>query len=146
MEQDCVFCAGAFDHTIVAEHTHWTTQLYTNQYYPGRCLIILDRHIRDLLEMNDEEREELFRDVLPLVTGAIDTLFDPDMYNYASLGNDARHLHIHVIPRYADERQFQGTVFHDENWNSHYKPYPKDFTIPDTTHEQLRTELTRLMR
>ena len=52
-------------------------------------------------------------------------LFQPDLFNYASLGNEIRHLHIHVVPRYKKQRIFQGIEFIDKKWNYFYKPYKK---------------------
>lgn len=140
-EQECEFCRGEFEHTVIKKYDNWTLQLFLNQYYLGRCLVKLDRHTVDLTGLREEERRELFENVLPSLKAAIDETFSPDLYNYSSLGNDCRHLHLHVIPRYRDERKFNKTVFRDENWNSHYTPYPKDFEVTDATFEKIKSEI-----
>lgn len=137
----CEFCREEFSHTTVKEYENWELQLFTNQYYLGRCLIKLNRHIVDLCNLKEEERAELFEKILPALKQAVDHLFDPDIYNYASLGNDCRHFHMHFIPRYGSPREFDGIKFKDENWNSHYKPYPKDFEIPEKTYKKLKKEV-----
>ncbi len=118
---ECEFCNREWEDLQYYDSKNWRVQLHTDQYYLGRSLVVLKRHIVDINEMGDAERDELFNSVLPELKETIDTMFGPDLYNYASLGNSERHLHFHVIPRYSDTRSFAGQVFNDEAWNSHYK-------------------------
>jgi diadenosine tetraphosphate (Ap4A) HIT family hydrolase len=143
MKEDCEFCRENFSETVIKEYSHWQVQLFLNQYYLGRTMIKLKRHAVDLTELEKDEREELFEEVLPGIQEALDQLFDPDLYNQATLGNDCRHFHLHLIPRYSDDRKFNGVVFRDENWNSHYKPYPDDFTIEQKTFHKLRKRIEK---
>ncbi len=39
---------------------------------------------------------------------ALIELFKPDVFNYAFLGNEIRHLHGHVVPRYKEPRVLLG--------------------------------------
>lgn len=142
MIEECEFCREKFADTVLKEYRHWQVQLFLNQYYLGRTLIKLKRHAVDLNELEEEERQELFDKVLPEVEEALDQLFEPDLYNQATLGNDCRHFHLHLIPRYSEERSFQGVVFRDENWNSHYKPYPEDHKISQKTFDNLKKKMS----
>ena len=54
-------------------------------------------------------------------------MFHPDLMNYAALGNVAHHLHVHFIPRYQQQRQFQGVKFKDQRWGKNYAPYDYNF-------------------
>ena len=138
---NCEFCRNEFSNTTIKEYNYWKLQLFLNQYYLGRCLLKLDRHIIDLCDLREEERQELFEKILPEVKKALDNLFEPDLYNYSSLGNDCRHLHLHLIPRYSSKREFQGTEFKDENWNSHYMSYPENFEISETKFRKLKNKI-----
>ncbi len=146
MKDDCEFCRDEFSHTTVKEYENWKVQLFLNQYYLGRCLIKLKKHKVDLTELSQDERNELFEKVLPEVQGAIDSLFEPDLYNQATLGNDCRHFHLHVIPRYEDKREFNGEVFRDQNWNSNYTPYPRDFEIKDESFKKLQDKISEKLQ
>lgn len=117
---ECEFCSGEFEHTAIKEYGQWTVQLFLDQKYLGRTLVKLNRHEVDFFNIEDDERNKLFSKVIPDLKNALDRLFEPDLYNYASLGNDCRHLHIHIIPRYKSSREFQGLEFKDDNWNQHY--------------------------
>lgn len=141
MSKECEFCQDKYRHTVIQEYDNWTIQLFLNQYYLGRCLILLDRHAVDITELKPREREELFEKALPNLKKSIDKEFQPDLYNYATLGNDCRHFHLHVIPRYSNEREFKGTTFEDQNWNSHYTPHPKDFEISENLFKEIKQKL-----
>ena len=141
-EKDCEFCNEEFEDTVDKKYESWTVQLFLNQYYPGRCLIKLNRHIVDFFKLEEAERAELFEKVMPELKQVLNDIFDPDLYNYASLGNDCRHLHIHVIPRYSSEIVFRGVRFEDENWNSHYTPYPTDFEVSDKIFGEMKSEIS----
>jgi len=141
MKQDCEFCQNEFSHTVIKDYDKWQIQIFLDQCYLGRTLVKLKRHAVDLTELRQEERSELFETVLPELKEATDNLFDPDLYNQATLGNDCRHFHLHLIPRYKDSKKFNGETFRDENWNSDYKPYPEDFELSEETLNRIREEL-----
>lgn len=46
-------------------------------------------------------------------TTALDSLFDPDLYNYTFLINQDAHVHLHVVPRYCSPREWRGERFVD---------------------------------
>ena len=71
----------------------------------------------------------------------------PDMpLNYASLGNIARHLHVHVIPRYKSSRFFDGITFTDQRWGQNYAPYDYSFKVPETTLFKICDALEGVLR
>jgi diadenosine tetraphosphate (Ap4A) HIT family hydrolase len=140
-QENCEFCDKKFSETALKEYTDWEVQLFLNQYHLGRSLIKLKRHAVDLTELKEDERKELFEKVLPELEDTLNKLFQPDLYNQATLGNDCRHLHIHVIPRYSSERTFNGQTFRDENWNEDYRPHPDTIDIPDATFEKMEEKI-----
>lgn len=73
---------------------------------------------------------------------AISRLWAPDRFNYASLGNNEAHLHIHVIPRYEKERRFADHVFKDARWGKNPFPYDKAYALAPETLESIRTALS----
>lgn len=69
---------------------------------------------------------------------ALSELFNPDRLNYVNLQNEWHHLHIHIIPRYASSRSFDGITFVDEKWGKNYAPYNKDFKVSEATLFRMR--------
>lgn len=103
-----------------------------HQFFPGYCVVIARKHIREMHDMPESDALELFDDVLT-VGRTIAGGFKSFKMNYASLGNVHEHLHWHVIPRQRDE-----TDFKDHPWkNSHiFSKYP--------TSEEAIASLSRL--
>ncbi len=54
-------------------------------------------------------------------TNAIRNAFAADHFNCAFLPNLNRHVHLHVLPRYAAAREFAGLTFHDCQYGDHYE-------------------------
>lgn len=132
----CFFCQSNKD-MLIKRGKYWTVLVNSNQCYLGMCMVKLNRHLVDLFDIKKEEREELF-EVMKQLRNALKQLFKPDLFNYSSLGNEVRHLHIHFIPRYEEKRTFQGIEFVDERWGHHYKPYNKEFKIPQDVLDELK--------
>jgi diadenosine tetraphosphate (Ap4A) HIT family hydrolase len=116
-----------FSKLKIHEFSNWEVYLHECQCYLGWVYILhRDKNKLDLLDINDAD----FVDLKKIVVGVKDvvrTLFFPDMFNYASLGNEFRRLHVHIIPRYKTKREFCHTNFNDNNWGHNYAPYDKSF-------------------
>ena len=78
--------------------------------YPGFCRVILNRHARELTDLEPEERDELMR-VVYAVEAAIRETLGADKMNVASLGNMTPHVHWHVVPRFEGDRHFPGPIW-----------------------------------
>lgn len=122
MVKNCLFCDDKFVDESIKRYDNWDLQLFRDdQYYIGRTVAVFKgRHIVDLTELSPDEREELFELLIPELQESLGKLYDPDMYNYSSIGNDCPHLHMHIIPRYKEPRTFQGKRFEDEYWDKTY--------------------------
>ena len=138
---DCSFCKTD-EKSVLKKFKYWTVLLNYNQYYLGRCLIVLNRHLENYLEISDDEHKELW-DVMHKVNHALTNLFSPDLFNYAVLMNVTRHVHMHLIPRYQAEREFEGHKFLDERWGKNYVPYPRDYKISDEMFLKIKEALSK---
>ena len=112
---------------IVREYRHWLLKVHLNQGYLGRMLLICKRDSAlDLADATDAERDELFSILRTLRRALLarSSPFSADWMNYAFLGNDFRHLHAQIVPRYQHPRTFCGIEFSDPLWGQHYKSFP----------------------
>lgn len=111
----------------IKEYDNWDLFLHTNQYpYLGRCYAWAKRKEADkITDISSGELIELFGEIIPSWNLAVDLLFQHDRPNVAILGNEAPHLHAHLIPRYNTAREFHGIIFTDPNPAGNYAPYPK---------------------
>ncbi len=80
--------------------------------------------------MKEEELKDYFS-VARKLRHAVQKLFQPDMFNYAALGNDKCHVHLNFVPRYPSTREFAGIRFEDKRWGLNYSPYDKYFEISE---------------
>lgn len=78
--------------------------------YPGFCRVIWRGHVREMSDLAGAERRHLMRVVFAAEV-ALRELCRPDKINLASLGNVTPHLHWHVIPRWADDRNFPAPIW-----------------------------------
>jgi diadenosine tetraphosphate (Ap4A) HIT family hydrolase len=90
--------------------------------------------------MFDISKQEYFelQTIVVAVRNALGNLFSPDLFNYASLGNVFKRLHIHIIPRYKSSRVFCDKVFTDINWGRNYAPYNKNFSVDAEVYDSLK--------
>ena len=78
--------------------------------YPGFCRVILNRHAREMTDLEAPERDALMR-IVYAVEAAVRETMEADKMNLASLGNLTPHLHWHVVPRFVDDRHFPGPIW-----------------------------------
>ena len=76
---------------------------------PGHTLVIPRRHVGSLFEIDAKERDALFR-LFEDAKRRLDKDYKPDGYNIGindgpAAGQTVAHLHIHLIPRYAGDRE-----------------------------------------
>lgn len=77
---------------------------------PGFCRVIWNHHVAEMTDLSYGEREHLMS-LVYVVEEAIRHVMKPAKVNLASLGNMAPHIHWHVIPRFADDAFFPGSVW-----------------------------------
>jgi diadenosine tetraphosphate (Ap4A) HIT family hydrolase len=111
----------------IKEFEFWNLQLHQNQFpYIGRCYAWCKRdNAKSALDMNEKENAELFSKIIPSWWNAVKALYDSERPNISCYGNEAPHLHWHLIPRFSGKRMFYSITFEDRNQKSNYAPYEK---------------------
>ncbi len=95
---------------VVWRFPHSVALLGMWQYYQGYCLLISRNHAEELNDLPADERRG-YLDELCVLAQAIQTCHRPHKLNYELLGNQVRHLHWHVFPRYLDDPDRQSAVW-----------------------------------
>lgn len=93
--------------------------------YPGFLRVILNRHVREMTDLDEASRERLMRAVWA-AESALRELYRPDKVNLASFGNMVPHLHWHVIARYDDDPHFP-----EPSWGTPRRDAPPPRTAVD---------------
>lgn len=97
---------------------------------------------QDFLSIEGEVRDEFFA-IGNQIKEALNVLFQPDKMNYAALSNTSSVLHVHLVPRYQDERRFASIIFKDERWGQNYAPYNRLFALSESVLFQIRDALAK---
>jgi len=84
---------------LVARLPSGNLLLQNDADFPGYCVLVHQRHVTELHDLDAVERAQLIEDIAA-ASRAISAVCRPDKVNYAILGNEVPHLHCHVIPRY----------------------------------------------
>lgn len=128
--EECVLCRSDLA-PILGEEPYWRVVLNINQNLLGKSMLVLRRHEEPVTQLGSDEWAAL-HEHLARLTRALQTLFEPDHFNYAFLQNQDRHVHLHVIPRYAAARHWQGQRFEDPDYPAHYAvpSAPKRLSAP----------------
>ena len=114
----CSLC-GASPTPVLDECVHWQLRLNLNQNLLGKLIIVLRRHEEQVVALTADEWNALHKQVR-LMTARLRAAFEPDHFNYAFLQNQDRHVHLHIIPRYAKPREVAGLRFEDPDYPDHY--------------------------
>jgi diadenosine tetraphosphate (Ap4A) HIT family hydrolase len=135
-----------YDKDIIKKFKHWTLYIHENQCYLGRTYLWANREdALDFFDMTKEEQSEYFQ-IGRSLKKAINKLFQPDLWNYATLANVMPHLHTHIIPRYTNPRTFAGMQFKDERWGMNYAPFNKEFKTPEEVLIKIRDAIKEEIR
>jgi diadenosine tetraphosphate (Ap4A) HIT family hydrolase len=98
--------------------------------------------LEDIRNITEDEWLELHWEITA-ATNALALAFDPDHFNYAFLQNQDRHVHLHVIPRYASARTFAGRQFGDPDYPDHYAVPALTIILASEQTAALANELRR---
>lgn len=111
MTQDCIFCrivAGTAPESLVAETPGALVFMDINQPTPGHVLVIPRRHVQDIYTLDEATAAAVFQ-LTVRVAQAVKIALRPDginLYqsNERAAGQDVFHFHMHVVARYAGDR------------------------------------------
>ncbi|HEX7362082.1 MAG TPA: HIT family protein [Bryobacteraceae bacterium] len=84
--------------------------LMNDANYPWFILVPERENIREIHELSDEDRRELWNESA-LLSRALTAVFHPDKLNIAALGNQVPQLHVHHIVRYKSDPAWPAPVW-----------------------------------
>lgn len=109
-DNNCIFCkiiAGEIPSTTIYEDDDFKVILDINPATRGHAIILPKNHAKDLFELPDEDAEKIFKVAKKCGAAMMEVLscdgFNVLQNNGEIAGQTVFHLHIHLIPRYADD-------------------------------------------
>jgi diadenosine tetraphosphate (Ap4A) HIT family hydrolase len=119
------------------ETIFWRVHLVPDQAYLGRCVVVLKRHAGTLSMLTADEWKD-FGQMVVRIELVINKAFEPDMFNWTCMANDAYleeypepHIHWHIRPRYAKPVALAGIAFEDPDFGKHYDRERKNIVSDD---------------
>lgn len=109
MSSACELCTQSHPREIWRNQNFYVIDA-SDKDLPGFVRVIATRHIKEISELDENVRKELF-DILTLIERVMIETMSPDKVNWASLGNMVPHVHWHIIARYKDDAFFPGSVW-----------------------------------
>lgn len=94
-----------YEQLKIKSYKHWDLYLHENQCY----------------SIDGEVCDEFFSIGQSMKT-ALKTLFQPDKMNYAALSNTSPVIHVHIVPRYKESREFAGDFFKTQDGDQTMPP------------------------
>ena len=126
---------------LVAKFAYPVCQMKTGYLYifkeqskKGRVILAHNKHVSELIDLTDEERNEFFADVAA-VSRAVHKVFHPDKVNYGAYGATGCHLHFHIVPKY------KGGV----EWGGTFQMNPEKVTLTDAEYEEMAEALRQAL-
>ena len=99
--------------------------LVEDRDYPGFCRVILNRHVKEMTDLDAASRQRLMR-VVFAAEEALRQLMQPEKINLASFGNMVAHLHWHVVARFAEDKHFPGSIWSEAQRTGVPRPVDRD--------------------
>ena len=130
---DCIFCKivrGDIPSRRVYTDDHAYAFLDVSPWHRGHCLVVPRRHVPDLITADPALTE--IAPAIETVARLLVERLNADGINLLSssgeaAGQEVFHLHVHVVPRYADEPGLRRLV----------NPAPSSDSELDAVHRQL---------
>lgn len=117
--------------TLLKEYQYWVVMLRPQQITIGSMVLACKEPVGSLAEVPSDAFAEL-----PLVTGdleaALKQAFNMEKINYLLLMMVDKDVHFHVIPRYSENKTFEGQTATDPGW----KKLPDMTNVIDFNDEQ----------
>lgn len=111
LDQNCAYCMKG---DLVAKFGYFCCEMessnvyiFKEQSHPGRVIVAHKKHVSEIIELTDEERNQFFKDI-NTVSNAIHKVFNLDKVNYGAYGDTGHHLHFHLVPKYKDDFEWNG--------------------------------------
>lgn len=121
MVENCPFCnVEKSESTRILEETKHTYTILSNpSLMKGHCLVIPKKHVEILAELNDDERIELFEQVVRMQALLIRKFMGCDIkQNYRPFQKQdelkINHLHIHLQPRELYDELYEKCLIHEK--------------------------------
>ena len=102
-EPSCPICANGEPLDVVAEFANTWITAQSEAPLPGYVCVVSKRHVVEPFELPTPELIAFWEEAM-LAARTVSELFRPTKMNYEIHGNTVPHLHLHLFPRWRNDR------------------------------------------
>jgi diadenosine tetraphosphate (Ap4A) HIT family hydrolase len=140
MEQN-IFEVFDEKNNLIKEYEHWKLLMRRKYMSLGNCVLIIKRPIERFSDATAAEMEEYGR-IVKDVESALKKVWNYDKINWLMLMMKDKQVHFHIVPRYAEKRDFAGKEWIDTGWPSWpVTSGPTDQALLDTMKQEILKHL-----
>lgn len=121
--------------SLIAEYDHWAVLLRPKQATLGALVLAAKSEAQAYGGLPAEAFTEQAKVVSDIET-ALRAAFGYDKLNYLMLMMVDKEVHFHVLPRYAEPKEFEGVLFGDPGW-----PGPPDLKTDPAPDESAMADI-----
>jgi diadenosine tetraphosphate (Ap4A) HIT family hydrolase len=125
--------------SVIEDGMRWAVLLRPSQVTVGSLVMVSKEPVQAFSELSPLAFTDL-REITGRIERSLKRAFAFDRINYLMLMMVDPDVHFHVIPRYAEERQFCGTRFLDPAW-----PRQPDLSLANDLDDVIRKELRQYL-
>jgi diadenosine tetraphosphate (Ap4A) HIT family hydrolase len=104
---------------FIEEFAHSIFVVGDHQFHKGYALVLLKKHVPELLDLPSDIQSEMFKEVLRAGQALVGA-FHPWKMNYSCYGNAEPHVHWHLFPRYeSDPDRRRNPWLHSPEFKDH---------------------------
>lgn len=104
-----------FPETLVRDYRHWVVLVRPAQVTLGSLVLCAKSGAESFGELEPDAFAEL-AEIVPATEQALKRFSSYQRINYLMLMMVDFHVHFHIFPRYAGQREFDATQFTDTGW------------------------------
>ena len=101
--------------SVIKSYSHWSVLLRPQQVTLGSLILANHSDSHTFGQLNNTDMIEL-SNITKDIESVLNRCFKYDKINYLMLMMVDPHVHFHVIPRYADTREFRSLCADDVDW------------------------------
>lgn len=108
--ENCIYCTDIAKRDSlmvkVCDLKYSEVFLLRDQYHPGRCVVTYKgEHITEYFQLTPEQNAGFFAEMTK-VSKAIFDIYKPEKINFLTMGDNMKHIHMHVCPKTKDLESF----------------------------------------
>lgn len=121
--ENCIYCTKVEKRESlmfeICELPNSYVYLMKDQYHAGRCVISVKGHHTEYFQMPAELNSAFFAEMTK-VSEAIYNIYKPERINFLTMGDNMKHLHMHICPKSRELPSWAGFI------NGHEEVYLTD--------------------